>query len=110
MTFSMSPDNDGPLAKRVDVSSSVENPGGAIFQGGQSDVTWELRDPTQSAISSNTATIADGSTETWDTSSQAIVEGDWSVFVSADGDNVNLDHEVLILYQEGSESPANPRP
>ena len=111
MTFSMSPDNEGPLPNRVAITSSVENPSGSIlFPGSTSDVTWELKDAEDSMVSSSDATIADGSTEEWTTTSQSTSEGDWTLFISADGDSVNADHDVSILYMEGSESPANPRP
>jgi hypothetical protein len=111
MTFSMSPDNEGPLPNRVAITSSVENPGTLNpFAGGTADVTWELKDSEDSMIGSEEATIADGSTEEWTTTSQSTSEGDWTLFISADGDSVNADHDVSILYLEGSESPANPRP
>ena len=112
MTFSMSPDNEGPLPNRVDITSSVENPSSPnpLLSGTTSDVTWELKDAEDMMVSSNDATIADGSTEEWTTTSQSTSEGDWTLFISADGDSVNADHDVSILYMEGSESPANPRP
>ena len=109
MTFSMSPDNEGPLPNRVAITSSAENPGN-FFVGATADVTWELKDSEDSMIGSEEATIADGSTEEWTTTSQSTSEGDWTLFISADGDSVNADHDVSILYLEGSESPANPRP
>ncbi len=111
MTFSMSPDNEGPLPNRVAITSSVENPSSPNpFAGETADVIWELKDVEDSMVSSSDATIADGSTEEWTTTSQSTSEGDWTLFISADGDNVNADHDVSILYMEGSESPANPRP
>ena len=61
-------------------------------------------------VSSEEKTIADGSSEEWSTISQSTSEGDWTLFVSSEGDSVTVNHDVSILYTEGSESPANPRP
>ena len=110
MTFSMSPDNEGPLPNRVAITSSAENQPAFLLSGAAADVTWELKDAGESMISSNDATIADGSTEEWTTTSQSTSEGDWTLFIKADGDPVDANHGVSILYMEGSESPANPRP
>ena len=110
MTFSMSPDNDGPLPNRISITSEAQNQGALPLQGGTADVTWELKDSDDMTISSNDATIADGSTEEWTTMSQSMKEGDWTLSIKSDGDTVNADHDVSILYLEGSESPANPRP
>jgi len=110
MTFSMSPDNDGPLPNRISITSEAENQGALPLQGGTADVTWELKNSDDMTISSNDATIADGSTEEWTAVSQSTSEGDWTLFISAEGDSVNANHDVSILYMEGSESPANPRP
>ena len=110
MTFRMSPDNDGPLANRIAIISTAENNGAAFAFGGAADVTWELKDAEETMVSSEEKTIADGSSEEWSTISQSTSEGDWTLFVSSDGDSVDVNHDVSILYTEGSESPANPRP
>ncbi len=109
MTFSMSPDNEGPLPNRVAIISTAENNGAAIF-GGTADVTWELKDAEETMVSSGDKTIADGSSEEWLTTSQSTSAGDWTLLVSSDGDPVDVNHDVSILYTEGSESPANPHP
>lgn len=113
MTFSMSPDNEGPLPNRVAIISSAENTGGGglpLTGGGTADVIWELKNAEEIMISSAERTVADDSIEEVPLSSQSTSEGDWTLFISADGDSVNADHDVSILYLEGSESPANPRP
>ena len=109
MTFRMSPDNDGPLANRLSITSTANNQG-AIIPGGTAEVTWELKDAGETMVSSEDKTIADGTDEEWSTISQSTSEGDWTLFVSSDGDPVDVDHDVSILYTEGSESPTNPRP
>jgi len=113
MTFSMSPDNDGPLANRLSITSTADNSGGGglpLTGGGTAEVTWELKNAEDTMISSEDKTIADGSSEEWSTTSQSTSEGDWTLFVSSEGDSVTVNHDVSILYTEGSESPANPRP
>ena len=109
MTFRMSPDNDGPLANRLSITSTANNQG-TLFTGGTAEVTWELKDAEETMVSSEDKTIADGTDEEWSTISQSTSEGDWTLFVSSDGDPVDVNHDVSILYTEGSESPANPRP
>ena len=109
MTFSMSPDNEGPLPNRVAITSSAENQG-TLFPGSSAEVTWELKNAEEIMISSAERTVADDSEEEVPLSSQSTSEGDWTLFISADGDSVTADHDVSILYMEGSESPANPRP
>ena len=112
MTFRMSPDNDGPLANRVSITSTADNAGGGGIPGfeGTAEVTWELKNAEETMISSEERTVADGSSEEVPMSSQSTSEGDWTLFVSSEGDSVTVNHDVSILYTEGSESPANPRP
>ena len=107
MTFDATPDcEDGePLADRITISSTVDNPG-TFFGGTNSDVTWSLTNPDEEEISSNSGTIPDGGEETWD-----IAVGFWSlsVEVAENGDDVNVNNVVTIVYPEGSEDPVNPR-
>ena len=111
MTFRMSPDNDGPLANRVSITSTADNGGGGIiFGGGTAEVTWELKNAEEALISSEERTVADNTEEEISMTSQSTSEGDWTLFVSSEGDTVTVNHDVSILYTEGSESPANPRP
>mgnify|MGYP006255839671 FL=1 len=113
MTFDATPDcEDGePLADRITVSSTVSNPGQGFFGGGNSDVTWSLTNPDQEEISSDSGTIPDGGEETWDYTTRDITVGFWtlSVEVAENGDDVNVNNVVSIVYPEGSEDPVNPR-
>ena len=112
MTFDATPDcEDGePLADRITISSTVENPG-TFFGGTNSDVTWSLTNPDEEEISSNSGTIPDGGEETWDYTTRDVAVGDWtlSVEVAENGDDVNVNNVVTIVYPEGSEDPVNPR-
>ena len=111
MTFDATPDcEDGlPLPDRITISSTVENQGGLF--GGNSEVEWELLNPDGTQIATNTGTIPNGGEETWDYTTRDIVSGDWGLNVEVtDGDNVNVENDVTIAYQEGLEGPTNPRP
>ena len=114
MTFDATPDcEDGdPLPDRITVSSTVTNPNGPGFFGGAAvDVTWSLKNPSEEEISSNTGTIADSGEETWDYTTRDMVEGSWmlDVDVADNGDNVNVNNDVIIAYAEGAEDATNPR-
>jgi hypothetical protein len=114
MTFDATPDcEDGePLADRITISSTVENPGsGPFFGGANSDVTWSLANPDGEEISSSSGTIPDNAEETWDYTTRDVAEGFWtlSVEVAENGDEVNVSNDVTIAYPEGSEDPVNPR-
>jgi hypothetical protein len=115
MQFDATPDcEDGdPLPDRITISSTVSNPGAGWFGGGaNSDVTWSLKNPGEEEIASNTGTIPDDNSETWDYTTRDIVEGFWtlSVDVAENGDNVNVNNDVTIAYAEGAEDPTNSRP
>ena len=114
MTFDATPDcEDGdPLPDRITVSSTVQNQNNGFFGGGgNSDVTWSLKNPSEEEIATNSGTIADGGDETWDYTTRDIVEGFWmlDVDVADNGDSVNVNNEVVIAYAEGAEDATNPR-
>lgn len=114
MSFDATPDcEDGePLADRITISSSVTNPQGNIFTGSaNSDVTWTLNNPDEEEISSESGTIGDGQTQTWDYTTRDVMEGFWTlnVEVAENGDNVNVENQITIAYPEGAEDPVNPR-
>jgi hypothetical protein len=116
MTFDVTSDcSDGlPLPDRITLSSTADNQGGfgGPLGGANSDVTWTLNNPSDEEIGSNSGTIADGGTETWDYTSRDIVEGFWTlnVDVAENGDDVSVDNDVTIAYAEGAEDATNPRP
>ena len=114
MTFDATPDcEDGdPLPDRITISSNVQNQDNGFFGGGgNSDVTWSLKNPSEEEIATNTGTIADGGDETWDYTTRDLVEGFWmlDIEVADNGDNVNVNNDVTIAYAEGAEDPTNPR-
>ena len=115
MSFDVTPDcEDGePLADRITISSTVTNPtSGGFFGGGaNSDVTWALLNPSDEEIATNSGTVADGQSQTWDYTSRDTVEGFWkiNIEVAENGDDVNVENDVTIAYAEGTEDAVNPR-
>lgn len=112
MSFDATPDcEDGlPLPDRITISSTVVNPGG-FFGGGNSDVEWELLNPEGTQIATNSGSIPNGNEETWEYTTRDLVSGDWGLNVEVTGgDDVNVENDVTIAYQEGLEGPTNPRP
>ena len=115
MSFDATPDcEDGePLPDRITISSTVDNPQGNIFTGSaNSEVTWMLKNPSEEEIASDSGTVGDGQSQTWDYTTRDTVEGFWTldVEVAENGDNVNVSNDVTIAYAEGTEDTTNPRP
>ena len=71
-----------------------------------------LNNPSNEEIASNSGTVGDGQSQTWDYTTRDIVEGFWSlnIEVAENGDNVSVNNDVTIAYAEGTEDPTNPRP
>ena len=114
MDFTATPDcEDGqPLAESIAVISTVNNPDAPFWENGEnSEVNWRLQNPDEVEISSADGTIADGGSETWEHTTEDVIEGFWTLTVEVtSGDNVNVENDVTILYPEGSEDSPNPRP
>ena len=116
MSFDATPDcEDGdPLPDRITLTSIVENPssGGWLGGGSNSEVSWALNNPSDEEIATNSGTIGDGQSQTWDYTTRDIVEGFWTlnIEVAENGDSVNVNNDVTIAYAEGTEDPSNPRP
>ena len=114
MNFDATPDcEDGqPIAERISIVSSVTNQDEFPFGGGDTEVTWSLDNPEGEEVATeNSGIIAGGQSESWDLSVDEVVEGIWTITVEVtnDGDNVNVENDVTILYEEGVEDSPNPR-
>ena len=110
MTFDATPDceDQEPLADRITITSNVENPN--QFLGGNSDVTWTYTNPNDEEVGTNSGTIANGQSQSWDDTTRDTMAGIWTLNVEVtQGDSVNVNNEVTIAYPEGSEDPVNPR-
>ena len=115
MSFDATPDcEDGdPLPDRITINShSEQSPGGFFGGGSNSEVSWALNNPSDEEIASNSGTVGDGQSQTWDYTTRDIVEGFWTlnIEVAENGDNVNVNNDVTIAYAEGTEDSTNPRP
>ena len=112
MSFDATPDcEDGePLPDRITISSTANNPNNGFF-GGNSDVTWSLKNPSDEEIATNSGTVGEGQSQTWDYTTRDTAEGFWKIEieVAENGDNVNINNDVTIAYPEGSEDTVNPR-
>ena len=112
MSFDATPDcEDGePLPDRITISSTANNPNNGFF-GGNSDVTWSLKNPSDEEIATNSGTVGEGQSQTWDYTTRDTAEGFWKieVEVAENGDNVNVNNDVTIAYPESSEDAVNPR-
>ena len=113
MSFDATPDcEDGePLPDRITISSTADNPNNGFFGGANSDVTWTLVNPSDEEIASNSGTVGEGQSQTWDYTSRDTAEGVWklNVEVAENGDDVNVSNDVTIAYPEGAEDAVNPR-
>jgi len=113
MSFDATPDcEDGePLADRITISSTVDNPNNGFFAGANSDVTWSLKNPSDEEVATNSGTVGEGQSQTWDYTTRDTAEGFWKIDieVAENGDNVNVNNDVTIAYPEGSEDAVNPR-
>ena len=110
MSINTTPDcEDGdPNPDRVTIASTATDTG-QIFTGG-ADVEWKFNDPDGNEISSQTGSMANGQSQTWDYTSRDIVAGIYTIDVAVtQGDNVNVENDVTIAYAEGAEDPTNPR-
>ena len=112
MSFDATPDcEDGePLPDRITISSTANNPNNGFF-GGNSDVTWSLKNPSDEEIATNSGTVGEGQSQTWDYTTRDTAEGFWKIEieVAENGDNVDVNNDVTIAYPEGSEDAVNPR-
>ena len=110
MSINTTPDcEDGdPNPDRVTIASTATDTG--AFLTGGADVEWKFNDPDGNEISSQTGSMANGQSQTWDYTSRDIVAGIYTIDVAVtQGDNVNVENDVTIAYAEGAEDPTNPR-
>lgn len=112
MEFDATPDceDEEPLADRITITSTAENPNNGFFGGGNSEVTWSFVNPDGEEVASNAGTLGEGQSESLEDTTRDTKAGIWSIIVEVtQGDNVNVENDVTIAYPEGSEDPVNPR-
>ena len=98
----------GPVI--IEVSSNVSNPQtlGGVF-GGPTTVTWSLENSTGEEVAQREEQVGDGQESKWTTDWDLPENGTWTLKVSADGDNIDVENNIWIKYAE-DESPPNPNP
>jgi len=98
----------GPVI--IEVSSNVSNPQtlGGVF-GGPTTVTWSLENSTGEEVAQREEQVGDGQESKWTTEWDLPENGTWTLKVSADGDNIDVENNIWIKYAE-DESPPNPNP
>ena len=73
-------------------------------------MTWLFSNPNGEEVASQSGNIGDGQSESMDDTTRDTMEGVWTLSIEVtQGDNVNVENEVEIVYPEGSEDPINPR-
>jgi hypothetical protein len=110
-TIDATPDcSDGtPGALIIEVSSNVTNPAGLPFTGSTSTVTWSLENSTSEEVAQREEQVANGQQASWATDSDLPENGTWTLKVSADGDNIDIENNIWLKYA-ADESPPNPNP
>ena len=110
MSINTTPDcEDGePNPYTVTVDTTVQDTG-TIFSDG-SEVQWVFNDPEGGEIASDTGSMANGQSQSFEFVATDIVAGIYEIKVDViGGDNVNVENDVTVAYEEGTEDSPNPR-
>jgi len=98
----------GPVI--IEVSSNVTNiQAFPAILGGTTTVTWSLENSTGEEVAQREEQVGDGQESKWTTDWDLPENGTWTLKVSADGDNIDVENNIWIKYAE-DESPPNPNP
>lgn len=105
------PDNDGPNPKSIVISSTVENPSSPnpLTPGAEVSISWSLTDSDGNEVSSGSAQIGDGQSETWEFVVLEVEPEIYTLSISRDqgNDSLNIQNDIHITY-DSDESAANP--
>ncbi|HJM55300.1 MAG TPA: hypothetical protein QGI72_03540 [Poseidonia sp.] len=110
MAIATTPDCDCPKPEKISIDSTITNRNSVVPNAGATiTVTWHLNNPEGEEEAFHTEQIGDGQDASWTHSQYNIEGGDWTLEVTIDTGNENIDiaHTVLILY-EPTESEPNP--
>ncbi len=108
MPILVTPDCQCNLPERIGIDSIITNLNTPIT-GNQVTVTWHLNNPDGTEEASHTEQAADGQDASWDHEEFHLMDGTWSLEVTIDvgNDNIDVDHTVMVQY-ETLESEPNP--
>ena len=110
MSINTTPDcEDGePNPYTVTVDTTVQDTG-TLFSAG-SEVQWVFNDPEGEEIASDTGSMANGQSQSFEHVAKDIVAGNYEIKVDViEDDNVNVENDVTVAYEEGTEDSPNPR-
>ncbi len=110
MSINTTPDcEDGePNPNTVTVDTTVQDTGTFFSEG--SEVEWIFNDPEGAEIASDSGAMANGQSQSFEFVATDIVAGIYEIKVDViGGDNVNVENDVTVAYEEGAEDSPNPR-
>ncbi|HJL60163.1 MAG TPA: hypothetical protein QF621_07410, partial [Candidatus Thalassarchaeaceae archaeon] len=103
--FDTSPGSSEASPRRVDLISNATNPPGWVLQpGGESTVTWAVRNPTDAEEDSKTEPIADGGDGQYAWGTNDPLAGGWRMDIDVEGDQITTETFLTIEY-ESLETP-----
>ncbi len=93
------------LPTKIELTSNVSNPQ-TFFFGDTTTVTWSLENSTGEEVAKREEQVGDGQDSKWTTDWDLPENGTWTLKVSADGDDIDIENNLWVRYAE-DESPAN---
>ncbi|RZD52819.1 MAG: hypothetical protein CXT67_05235 [Methanobacteriota archaeon] len=99
--FDTSPGSSEASPRRVDLISNATNPAALpiIGNGGESTVTWAVRNPTDAEEDSKTEPIADGGDGQYAWGTNDPLEGGWRMDIDVEGDSIETETFLTIEYE-----------
>ena len=98
--FDTSPGSSEASPRRVDLISNVTNPPGLFgFTGGESTVTWSVRNPADAEDEASTQMVADGDEGQYAWGTNDPLEGGWRMDIDVEGDQIETETFLTIEYE-----------
>ena len=106
VTVDATPDcTDGePGPATIEIVSNVTNPAGTwpISSQETATVSWELVNSTGDVVADREEQVGDGQDTKWTTDWSNPENGTWTLKISADGDDINVESNIWIKYAEAA--------
>jgi hypothetical protein len=99
--FDTSPGSEEASPRRVDLISNVTNPQtlGGFLSGGESTVTWAVRNPADTEEYAQTEEIADGADAQCGWGTNDPLAGGWRMDIDVEGDQIETETYLTIEYE-----------
>jgi hypothetical protein len=101
--FDTSPGSEEASPRRVDLISNATNPpaalGGILGNGGESTVTWAVRNPTDAEEDAKTEPIEDGGEGQYGWGTNDPLAGGWRMDIDVEGDQIETETYLTIEYE-----------